>query len=171
MNIKALITASIIFLTISAIAKAEPALMSADWAEQACKAWNEDPILTNDLYESGWVNNNLDRGYKVIILYRTDCPESKRAELKINAVEGKAECVYGGKVIDATVDKRADYIMHANTRRWIEMGTGKYGPMKAMLLRRLKFKGPKVEAMGNMGPFKNFLLLTGTVSSDTAACP
>jgi putative sterol carrier protein len=51
------------------------------------------------------------------------------------------------------------------------MGEGKYGPMKAMMLRRLKFTGPKMEAMGNMGPFTNFLLLVGTVPSDTSSCP
>jgi hypothetical protein len=28
-----------------------------------------------------------------------------------------------------------------------------------------------MEAMGNMGPFENFLLLAGKVPGDTAACP
>ena len=36
---------------------------------------------------------------------------------------------------------------------------------------RLGFKGPKVEAMGNMGPFSNFLLLVGKVESDVSSCP
>lgn len=162
---------SLLSILFSTMAQAEPVLMSPDWAEQACNAWNDDPVLTDNLFESGWIKNNLDRGYKVMILYRTDCPRSKRAELKISETEGKAECVYGGKVIDKTVDRRVDYIMHAKTQRWIEMGAGKYGPMKAMMFRRLKFKGPKGEAMGNMGPFKNFLLLVGVVPSDTSSCP
>jgi putative sterol carrier protein len=171
MNIKAFFTISITLILISSVAKAEPVLMSAAWAEQACDAWNQDATLTEGLYKSDWIKNDLERGHKVIILYRTDCTKSKRAELKISEAEGKAECVYGGKVVDATVDKRADYIMHATTQRWMEMGAGKYGPMKAMMMRRLKFKGPKMEAMGNMGPFKNFLLLAGSVPSDTSSCP
>lgn len=171
MNSKTFFTVSIFLIIFSTMVKAEPVLMSADWAEQACVAWNEDPTLTDKLYESDWVKNNLERGYKVIILYRTDCTKSKRAELKISEAEGKAKCIYGGKVVDTTVDKRADYIMHATTQRWMEMGAGKYGPMKAMMMRRLKFKGPKMEAMGNMGPFKNFLLLAGSVPSDTTSCP
>lgn len=171
MNIKAFLTISITLILFSSVAKAEPVLMSAAWAEQACAAWNEDPTLTDKLYESDWVKNNLERGYKIIILYRTDCPNSKRAELKISEAEGKAECIYGGKVVEKTVNKRADYIMHATTQRWMEMGAGKYGPMKAMMMRRLKFKGPTMEAMGNMGPFKNFLLLAGSVPSDTSSCP
>ena len=35
---------------------------------------------------------------------------------------------------------------------------------------RLGFDGPMGEAMGNMGPFANFLLLVGKVPSDTEAC-
>jgi putative sterol carrier protein len=79
-------------------------------------------------------------------------------------------CVYGGKAID-TLDKSVDYLMWADTKRWEEMGAGKYGPMRAMFLRRLRFKGPKWEAMKNMGPFGNFLLLTGKVPSDASSCP
>ena len=61
--------------------------------------------------------------------------------------------------------------MFAQTTRWEEMGAGKYGPMKGMMTRRLRFQGPKWEAMNNMGPFKNFLLLTGQIPGDTAICP
>lgn len=171
MNSKAFFIISIFLVIFSITTKAEPALMSAEWAEHACDAWNQDPTLIEGLYKSDWTKNDLERGHKVIILYRTDCTNSKRAELKISETDGKAKCIYGGKVIDAIIDKRADYIMHATTQRWMEMGAGKYGPMKAMMLRRLKFKGPKIEAMGNMGPFKNFLLLAGSVPSDTSNCP
>ena len=148
---------ALLIIVFSTVSRAEPVLRAADWAEEACKAWNQDSILTNGLFTSGWVNNDLDRGYKVIILYRTDCPSNNRAELKISSVDGQAKCSYGGKVVEETVDKKTDYIMHAKTQRWIEMGDGKYGPMKAMMLRRLKFKGPKMEAMGNAA-------LYGTVS-------
>jgi putative sterol carrier protein len=51
------------------------------------------------------------------------------------------------------------------------MGKGEYGPMRAMMLGRLGFSGPMVEAMGNMAPFENFLLLVGKVPSETKACP
>jgi putative sterol carrier protein len=61
--------------------------------------------------------------------------------------------------------------MNASTERWQEMGADEYGPMKAMMLGRLKFSGPYGEAMGNMGPFKNFLLLVGKVPASTASCP
>ena len=48
---------------------------------------------------------------------------------------------------------------------------GEDGPMKAMMFGRLEFAGPKMEAMGNMGPFENFLLLVGKVPGSTQACP
>ena len=56
---------------------------------------------------------------------------------------------------------------------WVknDEGRGDCGPLKAMMFGLLEFGGPKREAMGNMGPFENFLLLVGKVESDTAACP
>jgi putative sterol carrier protein len=61
--------------------------------------------------------------------------------------------------------------MWADSKRWQEMGIGDYGPMKAMMFGRLKFEGPKGEAMGNMAPFESFLLLMGKVPADWTACP
>ena len=80
-------------------------------------------------------------------------------------------CVYGGAVEAAKLESGSDYLMSAETARWLEMGKGEYGPMKAMMLGRLGFEGPKMEAMGNMGPFENFLLLVGKVPGESAACP
>ncbi len=63
-----------------------------------------------------------------------------------------------------------DYVVYAKTMRWREMGAGEYGPMRAMMFGRLKFEGPKAEAMRVMGPFEQFLLMTGKVPSEDA-CP
>lgn len=149
----------------------DPVLMSAGWAAEACKAWNADAVLTGDLAESGWIENDKGRGYKVMQVYRNDCGEKPTAELRVSLTDGKATCVYGGAVETAEPDSGADYIMNASTERWQEMGANEYGPMKAMMLGRLKFSGPYGEAMGNMGPFKNFLLLVGKVPASVASCP
>jgi len=155
----------------SAAAAGKPVLMSEEWGKLACDAWNADPVLTDKLATSGWVDNNGGRGFKVMQIYRTDCKDSPRVEMRISKKDGKAMCVYGGKVETAKLDTGKDYVMHAETSRWIEMGKGEYGPMKAMMFNRLEFDGPMFEAMGNMGPFENFLLLTGKVASDTSSCP
>lgn len=152
-------------------AVAAPALMSAEWTAEACKAWNNDPVLTEGLMKSEWVKNDGGRGFKVMQIYRSDCADSPRVEMRIASRGGKAACVYGGKVETAKLDSSMDYVMYAETRRWKEMGAGEYGPMKAMMFARLQFQGPMGEAMGNMGPFENFLLLTGKVPGDTAQCP
>lgn len=149
---------------------AAPVLMSTDWAAQACEAWNADPVLTAELVEK-WTKNDKGRGYKVIHIYRKDCPASPRVELKISEQAGSARCVYGGGVQNPEPDHDVDYLMWADTTRWQEMGEGKYGPMRAMMLFRLRFKGPYGEAMGHMTPFKSFLLLTGKVQSDASSCP
>ncbi|MCP4201988.1 MAG: sterol-binding protein [bacterium] len=146
-------------------------LMDSQWAELACEAWNENPTLTDELAAPGWVANNKDRGYKVIQIYRTDCEASPWVELHIADQDGKAICVYGGPIKTEELISGVDYIMHAQTHRWQEMGAGNYGPMKGMITGRLKFKGPKWEAMKNMGPFTSFLQLAGEVPSDASVCP
>lgn len=158
-------------LSLPLYASAQGALMSADWAKGACDEWNKDEVLTGKLVESGWVKNDAGRGFKVMQLFRKDCGAQPTAEMRIALKDAKALCVYGGKVETAKLDSGVDYVMSAETVRWIEMGKGEYGPMKAMVFGRLEFKGPKMEAMGNMGPFSHFLLLVGKVPGATDSCP
>jgi putative sterol carrier protein len=144
--------------------------MSPAWAALACEAWNAEPALTGGLAQSGWARNDAKRGFKVIQIYRADCADSARVELRITEQDGKARCTYGGAVQTAKLDDGADYVMYAETVRWQEMGRGEYGPMRAMMFNRLQFEGPMLEAMGNMGPFEKFLLLVGKVAGG-GGCP
>jgi len=91
--------------------------------------------------------------------------------MQIALNDNKAHCTHGGTSGTSTLDSAADYLMWADTTRWREMGTGDYGPMRAMMLGRLNFAGPKLEAMSNMGPFESFLLLVGKVPGDWEVCP
>ena len=103
-------------------------------------------------------------------VYRSDCEDEPTAQIRIAPVDVKAQCVCGSAVETTTLSKKVDYRMHAKTSRWVEMGAGEYGLMKAMSFIYLKFAGPKWEVMKNMGPFSSFLLLVGVVPSDTATC-
>jgi putative sterol carrier protein len=153
----------------SSVSSAAPVLMAPDWMAQACEAWNKNPVLTNELAEK-WVKNDKKRGYKIVHMYRTECGEGTPVEMKIESKDGKAMCTYGGKPQN-TPDFDVDYLMHAKSDRWLEMGKGEYGPMKAMMFGRLQFSGPMMEAMSVMGPFEQFLLLVGQVPSETTSCP
>ncbi|MEW5788636.1 MAG: SCP2 sterol-binding domain-containing protein [Pseudomonadota bacterium] len=144
-------------------------LMSSDWANQACQYWNTNPALTTELAER-WAKNDGGRGYKVIHMYRTDCGENTKVEMTISTKGGKTTCTYAGPIKNATLNYDMDYLMHAETKRWKEMGAGEYGPMRAMMFGRLKFDGPKGEAMKVMGPFEQFLLIPGKVPGEDA-CP
>jgi putative sterol carrier protein len=170
---KRILVAALTATAFVASANAAPVFMSGEWAADACKAWNADKGLTEELKKSGWVENHKDRGQKVMQIYRLECKNSPRVEMHIADKDGKATCIYGGwaKTDPAKLDKSVDYVMFANDENWKRMGEGKDGPMKAMMFRRLKFKGPKMEAMGNMGPFAGFLELTGKVESDRSSCP
>jgi len=153
---------------IATAAQAAP-LMSAEWAAQACAYWNTNPALTTELAEK-WAKNDGGRGYKVVHMYRTDCGEASKVEMTITTTGGKTMCVHGGAIKHPTMNYDMDYTMHAETKRWREMGAGEYGPMRAMMFGRLKFDGPKGEAMKVMGPFEQFLLIPGKVPGDDA-CP
>jgi putative sterol carrier protein len=159
-------------LTLSANAQAAT-FMDADWAASACQAWNGAGALTTGLAGDAWASNNAGRGYKVIQLYRTKCGESSRVELQISDKDGKAMCTYGGAAKTTTLNADVDYLMNATDEDWVCMGEGSFGcgAMGAMMSGKLKFKGPKVEAMGVMGPFDTFLQLTGKVPGDKSSCP
>jgi len=152
-------------------AQAAELFLSPAWAKQACEGWNADPELTHRLKEYKWIDNNKGRGYKIVQIYSLDCPKSPKVELKIEDKDGKALCTYGGVAVTTRLDDDVDYLMYATGEHWKRMGDGRDGPMKAMMFGRLKFQGPKMEAMGVMGPFSSFLLLTGKVPSDRSSCP
>jgi putative sterol carrier protein len=145
--------------------------MSGDWAAATCEAWNANPVLTDELAESGWAANESGKGYKIMRIHRNDCPDAPKVDMKVQLKDGKATCTSGGWASDEELSKKHDYAMWAETDRWQEMGRGDYGAMKAMLTGRLKFDGPKGEAMSNMGPFGAFLLLVDDVEADASTCP
>jgi len=169
-NTTALLAAFLWTAAASAQAPALPA-MSAPWAQAMCTAWNAEPTLTTKLVETGWIKNDAGRGYKAMQIYRSDCANSERIEMRIALKDDKAQCVYAGAPTTKTLERGADYLMWADTPRWREMGAGEYGPMKAMMFGRLNFDGPRMEAMGNMTPFESFLLLVGKVPGEWSGCP
>lgn len=165
------ITLPVVALAFSTGAQAAT-FMDTSWAASACNAWNKSDLPTG-LGGAAWAANNAERGYKVIQLYREKCGESSKVELEISDKGGKAECTYGGAVKHAKLDPNVDYLMYATDEDWACMGEGKFGcgAMGAMMTGKLNFKGPKGEAMGVMGPFDGFLLLTGKVAGDKSSCP
>jgi putative sterol carrier protein len=147
--------------------------MDAGWASQLCNAWNSNATLTGKLGGDAWAGNDGGRGYKTIQMYRDRCGLGSKVELKIADKDGKAMCVRGGAVQNTSPDYDVDYLMHASDDDWTCMGEGSFGcgAMGAMTTGKLKFSGPKGEAMGVMGPFNAFLKLTGSVPGDKSACP
>jgi putative sterol carrier protein len=145
--------------------------MDATWANKVCKAWNQNNILVSKLGGS-WVKNNAGRGYKIIQIYRDKCGESSKIQLLIKDKGGKAICIKGGKPDGKKVNSDVDYVMHASDKDWICIGKGSFGcgAMGAMTTGKLKFNGPKMEAMSVMGPFGDFLTLTGKVPGDKNSC-
>jgi len=155
-----------ILLSFSGIALSAPVFMDEEYAKALCEAWNKTSQLSEQLGKSeSWIAVPERK----LFLYREDCGDAKQIQLTIKNEGGKAVCVYGGPA----KDKRGkdDFLMYAETKRWLEMGRKEYGPMKAMMLRRLKFEGPKGVAMKNMGPFEAFLDMVDNPPHDASRCP
>ncbi len=161
---------------IAAPLTANAGFMDADWAAMACDAWNANATLTNEL-GGDWAGNNGGRGYKLILYYRgsdsdgaAPCGQASRVQMTIEDQGGKAICTYGGApdAKAAVFDKSMDYEMHASDKNWAKMGTGETGAMGAMMWGKLKFNGPKMEAMSVMGPFNAYLQLVDDVREDAA---
>ena len=170
MPLRTLILLTVVLVLAASIAPAtETVLMSRDWAEGMCDAWNQEQTLTEGLAK--WMENDNDRGYKILRVYRMDCPDSPQIQLRLADRDGAVSCVEAGLATDEELASSSDYLMFAKTERWVEMGAGNYGPMWGMMSGRLKFQGPKWEAMKNMGPFKSFLLLVGKVPGAADTCP
>ncbi len=151
---------------IGSVAMAQPVFMDDQWAQAFCEVWNNTPTLVDGLGGNGAWSEVPERK---LFLYRKDCGKGKMVQLTIKTENGKATCVYGGWKKDERTDN--DFLMYADTKRWMEMGRKEYGPMRAMMFGRLKFKGPKMVAMKNMGPFEAFLDAMDAVESDTSRCP
>jgi putative sterol carrier protein len=140
--------------------------MGPEYAKELCEVWNKTPGLTEELRKSkSW----MAVPERKIFLYRKDCSPDKQIQLTIRNEGNKAVCVYRGPA----KDKRGkdDFLLYAQTKRWEEMGRGEYGPMKAIMLGRLKFEGPRGVAMKNVGPFEAFLTALGKPSYDASKCP
>jgi putative sterol carrier protein len=145
--------------------------MDAEWATKACEGWNANEELTTKL-GGKWVDNNADRGYKLVQMYRSECGEDTKIQLTLESKDGKAICGYGGVPDGKALDPKVDYVMHAKDKHWTCIGAGKFGcgAMGAMSTGKLKFAGPKMEAMGVMGPFGAFLRLTGEIEGEKVEC-
>lgn len=151
--------------------------MDVAWAQQACNAWNKNAVLTTNLgskSSSKWIRNDAGRGYKILQMYRSQCGAKTKIQMTIADKAGKAMCVYAGKPDGKKLNMSVDYVMNATDRNWTCMGRGSFGcgAMGAMMSGKLKFSGPKVEAMKVMGPFASFLRLAGAVPGKKGAtCP
>ncbi len=153
-------------LTIGSTLFAAEVFMGPEYAKDLCKAWNDSPVLVNELGKNEKWNAVPERK---LFLYRQDCSENKQIQLTIKNENGRAVCVYGGPAKDQRT--KDDFLMYAETKRWLEMGRKEYGPMKAMMFGRLKFEGPKGVAMANMGPFEAFLDAIDNPPHDVSKCP
>ncbi|MFN7065241.1 MAG: SCP2 sterol-binding domain-containing protein [Aquificaceae bacterium] len=156
----------LLMLSISGISMATPIFMDGDYAKALCDAWNKTPQLVDQLGKSeSWIA----LPERKIFIYREDCGDKKQVQLTIKNEGGKAQCVYGGPARDNR--GKEDFLMYAETQRWLEMGRKEYGPMRAMMFGRLKFEGPRGVAMRNMGPFEVFLDMVDNPPHDASKCP
>jgi len=153
-------------LALAGSSLAAPVFMGEEYAKALCEEWNKTPRLVEELGKNEFWASVPERK---MFLYREDCNDTKRIQLTIKNENGKAVCVYGGLAKDKKGPN--DFLMYAETKRWLEMARKEYGPMKAMMLGRLKYEAPKGVTKMNIGYFETFLDILDNPPHDASKCP
>jgi len=113
--------------------------LSEEWIKQYAEVWNNDEELVSGL-----------KGFNATIKYFIDGSDQPPVYIKVE----------DGKVVEAGLaeeGKEYDFEMWASIDNWKKLATGELGPKKAMMFRKLKFKGDMATAMAKMGPFSRSL--------------
>jgi tetratricopeptide (TPR) repeat protein len=80
--------------------------------------------MTKGLADSEWVDNDGDKGFKIIQLYRNDCPDSPHVEMQFERQDNKAMCVYADFLVEhaGKIEEAGELYEEA-----LEMREGIYG--------------------------------------------
>lgn len=121
------------------------ALLSAEWMEEYAELWNATPATREGLAK-----------LSMLIEYRLTEDETRA---------GQIEVVHGEVVASGAPEpgRRPDYLLAATVEDWRKLGAGEIPIAKAMVTRRIKFRGPMAVAMAHLTSLEAGLLMFGQV--------
>jgi len=118
---------------------------SAEWMQLYGELWNETPLTREGTAK-------LD----MTIEYRLAEDESRAGQFEIV----KGQCVRAGEPIPGS---KPTYMITASAEAWKALGSGELHPTKAILGRKVKFKGPMNVAMRHLPSLEEAMRLVGRV--------
>jgi putative sterol carrier protein len=108
------------------------ALLSDEWMQDYAKLWNETPVITEGLAK-----------LSMLIEYRLSEDPSRVGQIEV--VNG--EVVKSGA---PAPDRKPEYVLTAKAEDWKRLGDGDLAAAKAMVTRKVKFRGPMAVAMAHL---------------------
>jgi putative sterol carrier protein len=110
--------------------------------------WNDTPATREGTSE-------LD----MVILFRLAEDETRAGRIKIV----KGEAVESGPPKDG---EKPDYTMTAKAEDWQRLGSGDLDPTRALLGRKVKFRGPLMVAMNHLPALEESMRMFGRIDTD-----
>lgn len=123
-------------------------VLSPEWLEDYAGLWNSTPETRDGLSE-----------LSMLIEFRLLEDESRAGQ--VDVVNGEIR-----RFGQPAAEREADYVLTAKTDDWRKLGAGELATAKAMVTRKVRFKGPLAEAMAHLTSLNAAMLLFGKIDTD-----
>jgi|SRR5581483_1142211 len=123
-------------------------VLSAEWMREYAQLWNSTPATREGTAE-----------LTMVIEFRLSDDESRAA--RINIVNGEA--VETGA---PSPEHKPNYQMTATAADWKRLGDGDLDPTRALMSRKVKFRGSLMVAMNNLPALEEALRMFGRIDTD-----
>lgn len=121
------------------------AVLSEEWMQDYAKLWNETPETREGLSK-----------LSMLIEYRLSDDTSRAGQIEV--VNG--EVVSSGAPAPG---RKPEYVLTATAADWKRLGHGELATAKAMVTRKVKFRGPMAVAMAHLPSLEAAMHIFGRV--------
>lgn len=124
-----------------------PKVLSPEWMQEYGKLWNATPATRDGTAE-----------LSMVIEYRLAEDGSRAGQFQV--VNGSV--TRAGEPVDGV---KPDYVLTASTDVWRRLGSGELNPSRAIIGRKVKFRGPLNVAMAHLPALEEAMRMFGRVEN------
>lgn len=126
-------------------------VLSPEWMKSYAELWNETEATREGL-----------KKLSMVIEYRLAEDEGRAGQIEV--VQG--EVVRAGAPADGV---KPEYILTAKADTWKSLGAGEIPAAKAMVTRKVKFRGPMSVALAHLPSLEAAMRMFGQIDTDWSA--
>ncbi|GAA5121983.1 SCP2 sterol-binding domain-containing protein [Haloechinothrix salitolerans] len=126
-------------------------VLSPEWMKSYAELWNETEATREGL-----------KKLSMVIEYRLAEDEGRAGQIEV--VEG--EVVRAGAPADGV---KPEYVLTAKADTWKRLGAGEIPAAKAMVTRKVKFRGPMSVALAHLPSLEAAMRMFGQIDTDWSA--